>query len=222
MLLFVSTFISTAIAGSVPSINLPNVADIEDGIEINVGTGAAILDYGPLPSARVGMEWQSGTVSLRASSTTYFGRESERFDVIGASWALVDRARVRFGPVLTVAQHTGTSAIDHRLTARAGLGLDTGGERIRFDMTISMIGAGWYPRGDVEDALYKLPIFDTLLVTELGVRHSWDSHQVRVGLFGPLPTLGYQWSGERLSVRVDGATMMGAQQVLWLQVGHRI
>ena len=181
---------SAATAGSTPTINLPSVAEVDDGVELYVGSGAAILGYGPLPAARVGAQWQSGSIGLRASSTAYFGSQVERFDVLGASWALMDRERIRLGPVLTLAEHTGTSAIDYRVTARAGLGLDSGGERLRVDMTLSLVGAGWYPRGEVERPLYRLPIFDTLLVTELGLRRSWGAHQARLGLFGPMPSLG--------------------------------
>ena len=204
-----------------PSINLPSVADSGDGTALYLGSGAAFLRYGPLPTARVALDWQSEDWNLRASSTTYLGTETERFDVLGGTWAMVDRDRVRFGPALSFAQHTGTSAIDHRVTGRAGLSVDTGGERLRFDATISMVGMGWYPRGEVVDPLYRLPIFDTLLVTELGLRRAWGDHQLRLGLFGPMPTLGYQWQGRPWLVRVDGSTM-GDQHGLWVQLGRHL
>ena len=221
MLSLLTSLMSAALAGSTPTINLPSVAEVDDGVEVYVGSGAAILGFGPLPSARVAAQWQSGSLGLRASSTAYFGSQVERFDVLGVSWASLDGDRFRMGPVLTLAEHTGTSPIDHRVTARAGLGLDSGGERLRFDMTLSLVGAGWYPRGEVETPLYRLPVFDTLLVTELGLRRSWGAHQARLGLLGPMPTLGYQWSGERLRFRIDGSTM-GTQHGLWVQIGRRL
>ena len=64
------------------------MADAGDGVAIYVGSGAAILGYGPLPSARVAMDWQSGAMGIRASSTHYLGSDVERLDVLGGSWAL--------------------------------------------------------------------------------------------------------------------------------------
>lgn len=213
--------LSWQIAWSAPTINLPSVSDEGNGTTIYVGSGAAILGYGPLPSARVAGEWQSSRLGLQASSTAYFGSAVERFDVLGGTWAWMDRETVRLGPALTLAQHTGTSAIDHRVTSRLGLSVDAGGEKTRFDATVSMIGWGWYPRGEVQTPLYRLPVFDTLLVTEMGVRRSWGSHQARLGLFGPMLVLGYRWSRDTWTVRVDGATR-GTQHGLWLQVGRHL
>ena len=208
-----------SLASASPTINLPSVADQDDGTTVYVGSGAAILGLGPLPSARISGEWQSSRLGFQASSTAYFGTSVERFDVVGGAWAWVNNERVRLGPALTLAQHTGTSAIDHRVTGRMGLSVDAGGERTRFDATISMSGFGWYPRGDVETPFYRLPIFDTLLVTEMGIRRSWGSHQARLGLFGPMLALGYQWSQESWRFRIDGTTR-GTQHGLWVQVGR--
>jgi hypothetical protein len=181
-----------------------------------------VNQYGPLPSARLALDWQSGSFGLRASSTLFVGNAAERFDVLGASWALVERDGFRFGPFLSLAQYTGSSPIDHRITARTGLALDAGGENWRFDATVSAVGLAWYPRGEVETPLYRLSVLETMaFATELGVRRSLGQHQIRLGLLGPMPVVGYRFEGEPWLVRVDAGGANGTQ-TLWLQLGQRL
>ena len=50
-----------------PSINLPSVANSGDGTAVYVGSGAAFLRYGPLPTARVSLQAAAASFSRRGT-----------------------------------------------------------------------------------------------------------------------------------------------------------
>ena len=213
--------VSTHAHASSPTINLASVGSESEGLTVSVGSGAALLAYGPLPSARTGLEFTQDRLHITSSSTTYFGSQNETFNLIGAGWAIKNGKGFRTGPVLNVSEHRGSSDLDHRISMRAGWSIDAEGERLGFDMTLSLAGLAWHPDGDIETPFYRLSTLDTLTVSELGVRKRWGDHRVRVGLFGILPTAGYAWDNGIWRLRGDVATM-GTRTLAWLSVGRRL
>lgn len=211
---------SSAFAAS-PTINLSSVASESEGLTVSVGSGGASLVYGPLPSARARVDYHTDRLRLSASTTTYFGSAAESFNLLGIAWSLGTPGRIQTGPVLNVSQHLGSSDLDHRVSARAGWSLDVQGARYAFDMTLSVVGLGWHPSGEVETPLYRLAPLDTLTSTELGVRRHWGNHRARVGLFGILPCVGYAWDNGTWRARTDLATI-GNRSLAWLEVGRRL
>ena len=218
-LLIVSALSSTPAFAASPTINLASVASETEGLTVSLGSGAAVLAYGPLPAARASLEFNAEHLRLKASSTTYFGSEAETFNLLGAAWSFGSSQRFQTGPVLNVAHHVGSSDLDQRISLRAGWSLDAQGDRYGFDMTVSLAGLGWHPAGEVETPLYSLALLDTLTATELGVRRSWGHHRARLGLFGILPCLGYAWDNGTWRVRGDLATI-GNRTVTWLELGR--
>jgi len=221
MTLTALALLSAPQAHASPTINLASVASDSKGVTLYAGSGAALLQLGPLPAGRFGVEYQGDRLQITASSTTYVASSPETFNLLGGSWALVDNERWRFGPVFNLAEHRGSSPLDHRISGRLGLSVDTGSERVRFDATLSMFGFGWHPSGAVETPFYTLAGLDTGVVSELGVRKTWGDHRARVGLFGILPTFGYAWDNEEWLLRADVATI-GARSLIWLQAGWHI
>jgi len=220
------TFLTLALLGVVqahagPTINLSSVASEADGVTVYAGSGAALFDFGPLPTGRIGAEFHHDRLQVTASTTTYVSRSSETFNLLGASWAVVSGQRLRLGPVINFAEHRGSSPLDHRISGRIGLSVDTGTDHLRFDATVSLYGFGWHPSGAVETPLYILSGLDTGLVSELGVRKSWGNHRARLGVFGPMPTIGYTWDTGKWLLRTDVASI-GSRSLIWLQAGWRL
>ena len=211
---------SPALAAS-PTINLASVASETEGLTVSLGSGAAVLAYGPLPAARASLEFHADHLRVTASTTTYFGSEPETFNLLGAAWSFGAGERFQTGPVLNVAHHRGSSDLDQRLSLRAGWSLDAQGERFGFDMTVSLAGLGWHPAGEVETPLYPLALLDTVTSTELGLRRTWGHHRARVGLFGILPCVGYAWDNGTWRIRGDLATI-GTRNLAWLAFGRHL
>lgn len=222
MIPLVSTalLISSGFAAS-PTINLSSVASESEGLTVALGSGGASLAYGLLPSTRAKLDYHTERLRLSASTTTYFGSAPETFNLVGIAWSLGNFAKVQTGPVLNFAQHLGSSALDHRVSARAGWSLDVQGNRYAFDMTVSVAGLGWHPAGQIETPFYALAPLDTLTSTELGVRRQWGEHRARVGLFGILPCFGYAWDNGTWRVRGDVATI-GTRSLSWVELGRRL
>ncbi len=213
--------IASAAAGS--SWNLPGASPRAEAptYAVSAGPGVILLGSGPLPSTRLSGEAAKGNVTVNGSTTLYLGQSTERFDVLGLRWLLVDRPRLRVAPILSVGQHSGPSALDWSVKTRAGVALEAGGERIFFDASLSLLGMGVYP-GASPISWGLLGPLDTLVASELGanvlVR---PGHWVRLGLFGVLPCLRYIHEGERLRWAATVATLGSQANLGQLEVGVR-
>lgn len=191
-----------SVALGAPAWNAPSATPTE-GVRLAVGGGAAVLQYGPLPSARLAGATDLAAVGVTGSSTVYVGSVVERFDVVGACWRAVDRERLRLGPLVVAGHHAGSTSLDTSVKVRAGVAVEGGGERLRGDASLTVVGLGWHPGQPIG----RLTTFESALGSELGVSWLAGAHRVRLGLLGPLPALRYGWAGERVDVALTGATM---------------
>ena len=66
-MIFALSFLSS------PTYNLPHAANMDSHIQL--GSGAAFLRAGPLPSARLAGAYSQGAFAVNASYTGYFGQD---------------------------------------------------------------------------------------------------------------------------------------------------
>ena len=208
-----------ALMSASPTINLPHAAPTKSHIQ--VGSGAAIFRAGPLPSARLAGELNGKKLGFKYSSTSYVGQAAEHFQVAGLRYLFLHKKSIRLAPYMMVAQHLGISSLDHRMTGRIGLAIDTGGSRWRYDGSLSLYGLQYFTYDTVEEPLKPMNVFEaTLLGSEHGVSCQINKrHQLRIGLLGVLPSIRYQWAipkGPHLSTTI---ATLGPQNILQIELG---
>jgi hypothetical protein len=213
------TLLLLGAALAAPAYNLPSASSLgPHALELGVGPGLMLRPYGPLPAARGSLRADLGSWGLNASSTAYVGQATERFDLLGLSWRALEGDRLSLAPAVMLAHHSGEAPLDRRVTGRIGLALDTGGPRWRFDATLGLVGAQWFPAEGVERPLARLSTFDAVLASELGLRWQSGDHMLRAGLLGVMPCLRWGWSLDRWLVGATAGTL-GDQHLLQLELG---
>lgn len=213
------TIVFSSLFAPSPTINLPHAHPTKSHFQL--GSGAAFLRSGPLPSARFAGELNTRKLGIKFSTTSYFGAADERFGVAGVRYMVLNKDRIRLAPFAYVAQHTGFSPLDERYTGRLGLAIDTGGDRWRYDGSISLYGMQFFPYESVETPLQTMTVFETVLLgSEHGVSYKLNErHGLRFGLMGALPSIRHHWSirkGPQLSTTI---ATLGNQNLLQLELG---
>jgi len=200
-----------------PTYNLPNAANLDDGIQVSVGTGVAALRAGPLPSVRLTGSYTKDRLTAQMSSTTYFGQNTEGFDIVGLRYQVISTEKFRLAPFVMAVEHRGPSDLDYRVTGRMGLAYEKGKGRLRLDGSIGLVGVQSFPYVTEQQFSFMTPL-DTLLASETGLSLQLnENHWVRMGLMGPLPSLSHVWRKEKLAIKTTGGTM-GTQHYLQVDV----
>ena len=118
-------------------------------------------------------------------------------------------------------RHAGLSAVDQRITGRVGIAVESGGERVRYDGSISLVGFQYFPFETVESPLQSMAFFETMLLgSEHGVSFKLnDSHKLRAGLLGVLPCLRHQWKLEKGPNVSTTVATLGTQNIVQVDLG---
>ena len=212
------TFLFSSFFSGSPTYNLPHASNADN--HFSIGSGAAILRAGPLPSLRLGGEFNGQRVGMKFSSTNYFGPDTETFNIVGLRYQVVDNKKLRLAPFVMIAQHLGISDLDHRLTGRLGLALKKNVGTWQFDSSLSLIGGMYFPYENVQTPVQLLSFFEaTLLGSEYGFsKKIGRNHWFRLGLLGVLPNIRYRYkTAKGINITTTIATL-GSQNILQIDV----
>ena len=209
---------SSLFAGN-PTYNLPHAHSSDSHVQL--GTGAAILREGPLPSLRFAGEFNGDDLGFKFSTTSYFGQSTEHFSIAGLRYQVHEGQKWTVAPYAMAVRHAGLSDVDQRITGRVGIAVESGGERIRYDGSVSLAGFQYFPFDTVETPIQAMTFFETMLLgSEHGVSFLInDSHKLGVGVLGVLPCIRHQWMmGKGPNISTTVATL-GTQNIVQLDLG---
>ena len=195
--------------------------DAQDAPGVELAAGPALLVRSiAVPGAHVAGRAQAGRWAVHFAGTGFTG--PDLFAVAGVRWSVVDHPGFHLAPFAVVADHVGPSSLDHRATARLGLAVEGGGEHLRLDLSLPLVGGQYFWDPDVETRLSLLSPLETVLSLEGGVGWRFgDHHTAHLGLVGILPALGWETRTDRWVVHVVAASM-GPNSLFLARVGARV
>ena len=165
-----------------------------------------MLRLGPLPSLRLTASHTMSRFTLNANSTSYFGNQTEAFDLLGLRYLAYDGTSFRIAPYLMTSIHRGGSKHNFRIANRFGLALEKDIGKWRTDASLGLAGYKFFP--GVRDQNIKMSTLDSLLGSELGLsRQIGSSTWFRLGLMGPLPTASVATRLKNIIVKGSAGTL---------------
>lgn len=193
------------------------------GVSAGGGPGVVLRGDAALPALRLAGRWasQASGLAVSATATGLASAEADVFATLGARWMVVDREAFHLAPFVSTAAHWGVSPLDTRLTARVGLAVEGGGDRVRGDASLYLTGLQFFPAPTVETRMSALSGLEGALPVELGARVLLgEHHSLRVGLLSIFPLISYRYEAAALYAEL-GLGSMGANSLALGRVGWR-
>jgi len=131
--------------------------------------------------------------SLMAHEWLALGQLDERFVIGGLRYPIALGSKTQLAPFVQSVYFDGSSPLDRRLTARAGVALQNIVNDWSWDLSLPLVGAKVFPVHPSDSTWSWLGPLDLLLATEAGLTwRGWTNHELRVGLMGALIRLSYK------------------------------